>query len=61
MIFAGEWPLVAGHYWTSKEHRLLRGPFATREVAKVDAERIGPLLINVILDDEDARAPEGSP
>jgi hypothetical protein len=41
--------LGGGHYWIMSEHKLMRGPFATEEEAKADAERMGTALLAVIL------------
>jgi hypothetical protein len=42
-------PLTGGHYWVCAEHRLLRGPFTTREAAEADWRRFGTRLLSVIL------------
>jgi hypothetical protein len=38
-----------GYYWTMREYKLTRGPFATEEEAEADAMRMGKHLLAVVL------------
>ena len=47
-VASNDGALGGGHYWTSTEHKLVRGPFATRDGAMADCEHMADELIAIV-------------